>query len=415
MRDRKVASHTLPSNTRADDVKLTDGSVASLKLPDGKAELLVFDETLAGFGIRIRAGGKRSWIAQYRIGQQQRRLSLGAVGVLDAAQARKRAKEVLARVGLGQDPQADKVAARAPKIREMTLSELVERYLPIAERKLKASTHAGVVLHLRRHWKPLHKYEIQNLERRHVAAELGKISEQSGPYGANRSRAALSTLFAWAIGEGLADSNPVIGTNKAIEEVARDRVLSPTELRLAWNCAGLGDYGAIVRLLILTGQRREEVGGMLWPEIDLEKALWSISADRTKNGLPHDVPLSPAAVELLSSLPRREDRDLVFGASDGPFQGWSNAKSALNDRMKASSGGKFKPWRLHDIRRTVATRLGDQGVLPHVVEAILNHISGHRAGVAGIYNRAIYAAEKRAALDAWGLSVVNAGAPINAS
>lgn len=380
-------------------MKLTDASVAGLKLPQGKSELLVFDDSLAGFGLRIRGGGKRTWITQYRIGAQQRRLSLGAVGLIDAAEARRRAKDALARVQLGQDPQVEKAAARAPKAREMTLGDVIDRYLPYAERKLKASTYSGVVRHLRKHWQPLHAYEIQNLERRHVAAELGRIAASSGPFGANRSRAALSALFAWAIGEGLADANPVVGTNKATDEIARDRVLNDGELRVVWVCAGDSDYGVIVRLLILLGQRREEVAAMRWSELDLDKRMWRVGCERTKNGLPHDVPLPDAAIDLLAAQGRRTGRDLVFGEGVGPFQGWSNAKNAFNNRLQAV--GMAAPWRLHDLRRTAATRMADLGVQPHVIEAVLNHISGHKAGVAGTYNRSIYAPEKREALEKW--------------
>ena len=320
---------------------------------------------------------------------------------LDGGEARKHARTALSKTHLGHDPQSEKAAARAPKPREMTLGDVVERYLPYAERKLKASTYSGIVLHLRKHWQPLHGHELQNLERRHVAAELGRIATTSGLYGANRSRAALSALFGWAIGEGLTDTNPVVGTNKATEEVSRKRVLTDEELEAVWRTAGRGDYAAIVRVLILTGQRREEVGGMLWSEIDLKAATWRIGAERTKNGLAHDVPLSAPALTNLSALNRREGRDLVFGAGDGPFQGWSNAKGALDARMSAALGPAPAAWRLHDIRRTVATRMADLSVQPHVIEAVLNHVSGHKAGVAGIYNRSAYAAEKRAALDLW--------------
>ena len=186
-------------------------------------------------------------------------------------------------------------------------------------------------------------------------------------------------------------------------------MLSDEELRLVWSCAGEnGDYGAIIRLLILTGQRREEVGAMRWSELDLDKSLWRIEAERTKNGLPHDVPLSDVALDLLAAHGRREGRDLVFGSREGPFQGWGNAKIALEGRIRAKLGEKsgLKPWRLHDLRRTAATRMNELGVLPHVVEAVLNHISGHKAGVAGVYNRASYAAEKRQALDLWAAHVL---------
>jgi integrase len=380
-------------------MKLTKASIDRVKLSPDRSELIVFDEALPGFGLRIRSGGKRTWIAQYRLGVKQRRVTLGTVQTLDADEARRRAKDALARVQLGQDPQAEKTAARAPKVREMTLLDAVERYLAYAERKLKASTYSGIVLHLRKHWQPLHPSELQTLDRRHVAAELGRIARNSGLYGANRSRAALSALFAWAIGEGLTDLNPVVGTNKATDEIARDRVLLSDELSVVWHEAGQTDYGAIVRLLILTGQRREEVGGMRWSEIDLKAALWHIPAERTKNGLAHDVPLSLPSASILRGLTRRDKRDLVFGIGDGPFQGWSNAKSTLDARVLRRL--QVSPWRIHDIRRTVATRLGDLGVLPHIVEAILNHVSGHKAGVAGVYNRATYATEKRAALDLW--------------
>ncbi len=218
-----------------------------------------------------------------------------------------------------------------------------------------------------------------------------------------------------SIGEGLTDVNPVVGTNKPTEEVARDRVLTHGELAAAWEAAGQGEYAAIVRLLILTGQRREEVGGMLWSEIDTESALWRIGAERTKNGRSHHVPLSAPALAVLSAVERREARDLVFGAGDGGFSGWSKAKSALDTRVntRLNPGGAQhpaqKPWRLHDIRRTVATRMVDIGVQPHIIEAVLNHVSGHKAGVAGVYNRSSYAPEKRAALDVWASHVTVTG------
>lgn len=153
-----------------------------------------------------------------------------------------------------------------------------------------------------------------------------------------------------------------------------------------------------MRLLILTGQRRDEVGGLALSEISGD--LWTIPGDRTKNRRPHDVPLSLMALRVLRVGPLRLSRDLIFGTRDNGFSGWSKAKVELDARIKAN-GEMVRPWRLHDLRRTTATGMAALGVLPHVVEAVLNHVSGHRAGVAGIYNRATYAAEKRAALDAW--------------
>ena len=144
---------------------------------------------------------------------------------------------------------------------------------------------------------------------------------------------------------------------------------------------------------------------MQWRELDLNKGVWSLPTSRTKNGRPHDVPLSQPAIEILQGQVRRPGRVLVFGQGVGPFQGWSNAKRAFDKRLQAA--GVAAPWRLHDIRRTVATRMADLGVQPHVVEAILNHISGHKAGVAGVYNRSSYATEKRDALTLWSEHVMS--------
>ena len=219
------------------------------------------------------------------------------------------------------------------------------------------------------------------------------------------------------MGEGLVDTNPVLGTNRQTDEPARDRVLTDAELVAIWNACRDDDYGRIVRLLILTGQRRDEVGAMSKSEVDLISRKWSIPSERTKNGRAHEVPLSDLAISILEpavSREGREKRNLIFGeADDSSFSGWSRAKNALDQRIEqtrkgfdeiAKSGKDAKPvpWRLHDIRRTVATRMGEPlGVLPHVVEAILNHVSGSKAGVAGIYNLALYATEKQQALDRW--------------
>jgi integrase len=189
----------------------------------------------------------------------------------------------------------------------------------------------------------------------------------------------------------------------------RDRVLSDEEAAAIWRAAGAAaqPFGAIVRLLMLTGQRREEVAGMTWAEVSEDFATWTIPATRTKNGIPHLVPLSQPARELLHALAsdgpadvqaasRRANRSLVFPGERGtPFGGWSKAKSAL-DRASGVSG-----WWLHDLRRTLATGLQRLGVRLEVTEAVLNHLSGSRAGIVGIYQRHDWAAEKRSALDRW--------------
>jgi integrase len=388
-------------------MKLTKATIERLKLPEDRRELIVFDEGLPGFGLRVRAGGKRTWIAQYRLGLKQRRVTLGTVETVDPDEARKRARSALSKVQLGTDPQLEKAEARAQAA--VTLGSVVDNYLVrYAAKRLKSGTFTDVERYLRRHWAPLSGLPVRKITRADIATRLARIADDSGGFAANRARATLSALYAWAIAEGVTDANPVVGTRMPVDEIARDRVLSDDELAAIWQCARGGDYSAIVRLLILTGQRREEVAAMTWHEVDLTNAIWRISDDRTKNGRPHEVPLASQAVAILQDIHRREGRSLVFGSRGGPFSGWSKAKASLDDELSSALNRKPALWRLHDIRRTVATRIADDlGVPPHVVEAILNHVSGHKAGVAGVYNRATYASEKRQALELWGKRVAS--------
>ena len=269
-------------------------------------------------------------------------------------------------------------------------------YLDARRPNMKRRSHEECTRHLDKHWKPLHNKSIASIDRATVAARLRTIAKESGPVAADRARSSLSAMFAWTIGEGLCDANPVDGTNKASDEKPRDRVLTDAELASIWKAAPDNSYGRIVRLLMLTAQRRDEIGSLSWSEIDLEAKQISLPSERTKNSKPHDVPLSDAAVAVLDSTPEREGRALLFGSRLNGYSGWSTSKKELDESAKLA-----EPWTLHDLRRTAATRMADLGVLPHVIEAILNHISGHKAGVAGIYNRSTYAAEKRAALDMW--------------
>jgi integrase len=384
-------------------MRLTKPNVARLTLTPGKSELLVFDDALPGFGLRIRAGGKRTWIAQYRVGSKQRRVSIGTVEALNADKAREAARDILAKVQLGGDPQTEKAETRARAA--VTLDAVAKSYLEEhAKPKLKPRSYEEVERHLTHHWAPLGELPLHQIKRATVASRLNEIARERGPFASNRARASLSALFSWAMGEGLAETNPVVGTNKAAEEVSRDHVLKDQELAAIWKACRDDDHGRIIRLLLLTGQRREEVGALGWDEINEASALWTIPRERTKNGLPQDVPLSDAALDVLRGAPHRDGRALIFGEGAGGFQGWSKAKAKLDKRI-AEAGVKVRPWRLHDLRRTVATRLGELGTLPHVIEAVLNHVSGHKAGVAGVYNRAVYAKEKREALDRWAAHV----------
>lgn len=378
-------------------MRLTRKSVATLSLPKGKPYLIVWDDELPGFGIRLNPTN-RTWVLQYRLRGKSRRETIGRVETVSIELARDTAKKTLARIHLGEDPRADRLKADAR--RTLTFGPLCDRYLKSIQARLKPRYFLEVRRHLKKDWAALSALPISDITRALVAAELERISQDNGPIAANRARAALSAFFAYALGMGLAEQNPVVGTIKPGDEVKRDRVLTDVEFTAIWKAAGDHDYGRILRLLMLTGQRRDEVGGMRWSEVNLDTGIWTILSERTKNRRAHEVPLSETALQILRKAPRVLDRDLVFGAGKGGFSGWSKAKMELGEVL-SQAGKSLMPWRLHDIRRTVATGMANLGVAPHVVEAILNHISGSRAGVAGIYNRATYRDEKRDAVNRW--------------
>jgi integrase len=386
-------------------MKLTQKTVAGLTLPKSRNEAIIFDDHLAGFGLRLRAGGSKTWVFQYKVGDKQRRVSLGTFPAIKPEQARNTAGKLHAEVRLGHDPAGEK-AERRVRAAE-TMQAALEPFLARQKARLKPRSYVEVERHLLANSKPLHGLQLGKIDRRTIAARLTELVSDNGPRAADAVRGSLSTFFAWAIKEGLAESNPVIGTNTAQEADARDRVLDDSEVREIWQALEDDQYGAIVRLLTLTAQRREEIGGLCWSEVDFDNPTITLPPARTKNKRKHVLPLSASALGILKAQPHRtlgdsSPRDLLFGFGGGPFSGWSIAKKKLE--AKITEGRMEKPlphWTLHDLRRTAATRMADLGVQPHVIEAVLNHVSGHKSGVAGIYNRSTYEREKRQALELW--------------
>jgi integrase len=389
--------------------------------PPASGNRIEWDDEERGLGIRITKGGHRAFVLRYTVQGRERRMTLGEYPALSLTAARKMARARKGDVVHGADPLATKEAERTA----VTLGRAIAQYVAERVPEQKARTQLETRRALETHWAPLHPLPLGAISRGQVAATLLGLAKSSGPVAANRARAQLSALYRWAIAEGLAEANPVAGTNKR-EERPRERVLTPSELRAIWSACAFDDHGRIVRLLMLTGQRREEVAGMAWSELSLDRALWTLPSSRTKNGRGHDVPLAETALAILAGVERREGRDLLFGESDGPFSGWSRCKARLDDRItlantKASgrkqpaSEDRPAPWVLHDLRRTAVTGMAELGVQPHVIEAVVNHVSGHKAGVAGVYNRATYVAEKRQALARWAGHIMElvAGEPSN--
>jgi integrase len=294
----------------------------------------------------------------------------------------------------GGDPLLEKRQAIAARTDD-TFGQLVTRYLDRQRSRLRPISLWQIERYLTKFAAPLHRLPLGMIERRQIANLLDDVERESGSTSANRARSALSAMFAWAMRQGQALSNPAANTDKR-KENERERVLSPAELKLIWNAAPANHYGTIVKLLMLTGQRFSEIAGLRWNEIDFDKAVIKFPGGRVKNGKAHEIPMSKTVKALLTSQPRN-GRETVFSV-----QSQARSKTTLDEAITKVNGGEEIPaWVHHDLRRTFATGAAEIGVLPHIIEAVLNHQSGHKRGVAGIYNLAQYAAQKPEALARW--------------
>lgn len=358
-------------------------TIASL----AKLEGWLWDSGVVGFGARRQTNGVFYYLRYRRNGAQVMR-SIGRHGSpWTPDTARTKAKELLGTLAAGNDPFAQPLAAES-------FGAEVGRYLERKRAALKPGSFADVQRCLRQYSAPLHRLRLGEVDRRTIAVVLAEIERTKSPVTRNRARSALSVFFAWAITEGLLEINPVAGTAKANEGGSRERVLTQDELRQLWRNLGDDRFSDIIRLLLLTGQRRNEIGRLQWSEIDLARKLVNLPAHRVKNNREHCVPLSRQALAIIERQPRRNSSGFLFSAKRG-FNDWDSPKVRLDQRLQIAD------WRIHDLRRTAATGMAELGVQPHIIEAVLNHVSGHKAGVAGIYNRARYEGEMRDALQRW--------------
>ena len=392
------------------------------EIPDGK---------VGGLYLVLQPSGAKSWAVRYRVAGAPKKFTIGPYPEISLATARNRARKELAKVVDGVDPSAEKKAAR-----EAQKAANVDR--------VHAVVDAYVAEHLARKAKPSWAKEAQRLLRVEIVPKLGKkrLSEVTGddvhkllkeiakraPITANRTFAVFRKLCHWAMsrdGGKLIKTSPCDGVEAPTQERPRERVLDDGEIKQAWEAfESIGwPFGPIGKLLLLTGARRDEVASMEWRELDLEDGIWRLPKERTKNKRAHEIPLSPAAVDLLKGLPRVEAKRgqdgrprpaLVFSTTGSTaVSGFSRAKAAIDaaivERLREGAEARgedpepFKApgWVIHDLRRSVATNLQKLGVRLEVTEAVLNHVSGSRAGIVGIYQRHEWAAEKRQALDAW--------------
>jgi integrase len=348
----------------------------------------LWDVQCMGFGARRQLKGVFYYL-RYRHNGRQVMHSIGRHGApWTPDTARNEARRLLGIVATGINPCAQTFAGEG-------FATAIDRYLERKRSSLKPRSFYDIQRYLRDRAAPLHSLRLDEIDRRKIAALLGQIETNSGPVSRNRARSALSSFFSWCVSEGLLDLNPVSGTAKAVQNGSRERVLTTEELKQLWQTLPQINEGFadIIRLLLLTGLRRNEVGLLVWSEVDFKRGMIVLGPERTKNRKTFELPLSTQALAILKRQQRRNSTDFVF--SDKGFQDWDRAKQRLDKKLQMAE------WHIHDLRRSCATHLGELGVQPWYVEAILNHVSGHKRGVAGTYNRAKYADEMRSALQRW--------------
>lgn len=391
---------------------LTTRSVEQMK-PDAKTRREIPDGLLTGLYLVVQpqaTTGAKSWAVRYRHGGRPRKLTLGSYPALELAEAREAARDALQAVAKGRDPASQKAAARQEAKEGRDLFENVAAHFLArhADGKRSRPEMERMLNHdILPKWRGR---RIQDITRRDVVALLDGLQDRGIGTMTNRVFALIRKLFNWALSRDIVAASPCANLRAPVEEKSRDRTLTDDELRWMWAATGEIGYpfGPLVRLLAVTGQRRNEVAGMRRPEI--KDGLWSIPVERVKNKRPHDVPLSDFALDIMESLLKIVGvKQLVFTTNgETAVSGFSSFKASLDKAMLALARKERGPdfelprWTLHDLRRTAATGLQRLNIPPHVTEAILNHRDGIIRGVAAVYARHDYAGEKRIALEAWG-------------
>jgi len=310
---------------------------------------------------------------------------------MNYATAFAKAKAWLDKVHDGIDPAAEREVARAAEALKFNIA--VEQYLAKLAEGVRASTMESARRYLTgRYFKPLFNKPLAKVTQSDVEQCLDAITQKPTRGAAERR---LSAFYVWAIRKSHAASNPVAFTEPVKKPPGRDRVLSADEIKKVWDALDDDDLGKIIKLLLLTGCRANEIGRLKWSELNLESATLTLQPERCKNGRAHTLPLPPMALQIIQQVEKRDGRDFLFGKW-GPngFTFWERQKALIGPLGLAH-------WTIHDLRRTTATQMAELGIEPHVIEAILNHVSGHKQGIAGIYNRASYAKQMKVALALW--------------
>jgi integrase len=380
-------------------MRLTKSAIDSLVA--GPKDTVYWDEVLSGFGVKVTPKGRKIFIVMYRTrngAARLRKYTIGPYGPTTLASARVAAQKVLAARAEGRDPAAERREARRRSVLE-SIETVAEEYLSrhLASKRSSSEMRRVIEREIVAVWRGRSIHEIT---KRDVIALLDAIVDRGSPGTANRAYSTLRSMMNWCVKRSILERSPCNGLPDPAPERARDRVLDDLELSAVISAARrIGfPYGHIIEMISLTAQRRSEVSEMMWAEVDLKNAVWTIPSIRSKNNKPHLIHLAPAVIDLLRRLPRVEP--IIF-STDGikPFQNWSEMKRTL-DRSCGING-----WVLHDLRRTVVSGMARLGIAPHVADKILNHQSGTISGVAAVYQRHEFLRERREALERWAAHV----------
>jgi integrase len=382
----------------------------------GAKDILFWDDRLLGFGCKVTPKGAKVFIYQYRMGGRgspARRYTIGRHGQLTAEQARREAEVLALKVAQGSDPQRIKAETNRIAI-DLAFKPYVERFAAECLREEWPATYRYVHSLLITYAVPvLGNKPLNEITRKDINAVLAPVKSKAAT--AANLFGVIRRLLRWAVEQEDLERSPIEGVKGPKPPPSRDRVLDDNEMLLVWkSTAELGyPFGPLIRLLILTGARREEVAALDWSELDYSAQIWVLPPSRSKNGVSSRQPLSTLAVAELDAIAKRQGKSagwrkagLVFSTTGNTsVSGYSRAKARLDKAIATLAASEDAsappPWRLHDLRRTLATGLQRLGVRFEVTEAVLNHVSGSKGGVAGVYQRYDWAAEKAHAVQAW--------------
>jgi integrase len=380
-------------------IKLTKIAIDALPIPP--SDVVYWDASSPGFGVKVTPKGRKVFVVLYRTGgagSKLRKYTIGPYGRVTLHQARVAAQKVFAAKLNGRDLAAEKREARRRVVADR-VDDLLETF--IAQHVSQNRSAREISRLLRREvGMPWAGRSIHQITKRDVVEVISAIEQRGAPIAANKTLKSLKTFLRWCVGRAVLGQSPAEGVPLPAKEIARDRVLTDQELAqviLAARKIG-GPYGGIVEFLALTGQRREEVAGLTWDELDLAQRVWMLPKSRTKNAKEHVVHLSEQSMDVLRRVEKK--RPFVFSVlGTKPFQEFSRAKRQIDELSVVAA------WRLHDLRRTCVSGMARLGIAPHVADKILNHQAGTISGVAAVYQRHEFLSERRQALDLWGAHV----------